>query len=178
MRQGQSALAALSKGQPGDGPSQDDLREFLSGLPELWRSGEARPAHRKEPTMLIRLADKPRRARRRLSAVRADCSENSANSCSYAHRNSTLSANRISIEPTRARHWRTREDPFARVWTDILMWLQSDPDCTAKSIPSRLAENFPETPRPQSASISPAPGGRMAGNDGADPGLPRSGRPR
>lgn len=94
IRRGQSAIAALSKGDPADGPVQDDLREFLSQLPDLWRSGEVRPTHRKGPA--------------------------------------------------KERHWRTRKDPFALVWPDILLWLQADPDCTAKSLLHRLVEKHPE----------------------------------
>jgi hypothetical protein len=88
IRQGQSALAALSTGEPSDGPSRKSLDQFLAGLPQLCRSGEARPTHRKE-------------------------------------------------EP-KARHWRTRADPFKDVWTDILFWLQKEPDCTAKVMLQRL----------------------------------------
>jgi len=42
------------------------------------------------------------------------------------------------------RYWRTREDPFKNVWNDILLWLQHDPDCTAKSLFHRLNEKYPE----------------------------------
>lgn len=94
IRQGQSALATLSTGQPVDGPSQDDLNQFLSKLPESWRSGEVRPTHQKGPA--------------------------------------------------KTRNWRTREDPFARVWADILLSLQSEPDCTATSLLDRLIKNYPE----------------------------------
>lgn len=93
IRQGQSALAALSTGEPSDGPSRKSLDQFLAGLPQLWRSGEARPTHRKE-------------------------------------------------EP-KARHWRTRADPFKNVWTDILLWLQKEPDCTAKVMLQRLDDKYP-----------------------------------
>lgn len=48
IRQGQSALAALSTGAPSDGPGRKSLDQFLASLPQLWRSGEARPTHRKE----------------------------------------------------------------------------------------------------------------------------------
>ena len=48
IRQGQTALAALSTGVPGDGPDRESLNQFLAGLPQLWRMGEARPTHRKE----------------------------------------------------------------------------------------------------------------------------------
>src|SRR5271166_474015 len=82
IRQGQSALAALSTGTPSDGPDRKSLDQFLASLPELWRLGEARPTHRKG-------------------------------------------------EP-KARYWRTRADPFRDVWTDILLWLQKEPDSIAK----------------------------------------------
>lgn len=45
---------------------------------------------------------------------------------------------------SKARYWRTREDPFKNVWTDILLWLQSSPDSTAKSLFQRLKETHPE----------------------------------
>jgi len=48
IRQGQTALAALSTGVPSDGPDRESLNQFLAGLPQLWRMGEARPTHRKE----------------------------------------------------------------------------------------------------------------------------------
>ena len=40
--------------------------------------------------------------------------------------------------------WRTRKDPFISVWADILLWLQNDPDCTAKSLFQRLKKKYPE----------------------------------
>ncbi len=52
IRQGQSALAALAKGDPSDGPQREGLDEFLAGLPELWRQREARPTHRKPEAKL------------------------------------------------------------------------------------------------------------------------------
>lgn len=94
IRQGQSALAALSKGVAGTGPDRKSLEEFLSQLPELWKHGEVRPTHRKEPRS--------------------------------------------------ARHWRTREDPFADVWTELLVWLQEQPDCTATTMLERLIEKYPD----------------------------------
>ena len=36
------------------------------------------------------------------------------------------------------RHWRTRADPFDGVWQDILGWLETEPDITAKMILDRL----------------------------------------
>lgn len=90
IRQGQSALATLSRGEPYTGPNRQSLDQFLAQLPQLWQQGEVRPTHRKEGT--------------------------------------------------KARHYRTRKDPFKNVWTDILLWLQRDPDCTAKSLFRRLNE--------------------------------------
>ena len=93
MRQGQSALAALSSGEPSAGPDRQNLNEFLAALPQLWRSGEVRPTHRK-------------------------------------------------TQP-KAHYWRTREDPFKRVWAELLLWLQAEPDCTAKALFQRLNEQYP-----------------------------------
>jgi hypothetical protein len=93
IRQGQTALAALSTGEPSDGPDRENLNQFLAGLPELWRMGEVRPTHRKAAP--------------------------------------------------KARHWRTREDPFKNVWADILLWLQHEPDHTAKVLLDRLSEKYP-----------------------------------
>jgi hypothetical protein len=47
VRDGQSALAALASGDLTRGPERESLEEFLSKLPEPWRSGEVRPTHRK-----------------------------------------------------------------------------------------------------------------------------------
>jgi hypothetical protein len=93
IRQGQSALAALSTGEPGDGPGRKSLDQFLAGLPQLWRSGEARATHRKDAS--------------------------------------------------KARYWRTREDPFKEVWTDILLWLQKEPDSIAKVLLQKRNEKYP-----------------------------------
>jgi len=46
-------------------------------------------------------------------------------------------------EPTSPRSWRTRNDPFERVWSEILLWLQQDPDSTAKSLMERLQKEYP-----------------------------------
>ena len=36
------------------------------------------------------------------------------------------------------RTWRTRKDPFAGVWCDVLDWLQEDPDASAVALLERL----------------------------------------
>ena len=36
-------------------------------------------------------------------------------------------------KPTAARYWRTRQDPFEEVWPKVLVWLDSEPDHTAKN---------------------------------------------
>ena len=43
----------------------------------------------------------------------------------------------------KARYWRTREDPFKDVWTDLLLWLQKEPDSSAKLILQKLEEKYP-----------------------------------
>jgi hypothetical protein len=45
--------------------------------------------------------------------------------------------------PSSPRTWRTRKDPFAEVWPEILEWLQHDPDSTAKSLMERLHRVYP-----------------------------------
>ena len=46
-------------------------------------------------------------------------------------------------EPSSPRTWRTRKDPFEEVWPEILLWLQQDPDSTAKSLMERLHRDYP-----------------------------------
>lgn len=46
-------------------------------------------------------------------------------------------------ESAKPRNWRTREDPFQGVWADLLLWLQKDPDHTAKVLLERLIEKYP-----------------------------------
>ena len=41
------------------------------------------------------------------------------------------------------RHWRTRKDPFKEVWTDVLHWLQSEPETPAKDLFKRLQKIHP-----------------------------------
>jgi hypothetical protein len=41
------------------------------------------------------------------------------------------------------RSYRTRKDPFEGVWADILLWLQDDPEATAKSMLERLHREHP-----------------------------------
>ena len=92
IRDSQAALAALSSGAL-DGQERQSIEQFLAGLPELWRRGEARPTHRGR-------APQPRA-------------------------------------------WRTRPDPFEKVWPEILRWLQEDPDASAKSLLGRLGQKYP-----------------------------------
>ena len=51
IRDAQEDLAALSRPGVGAGSAvqRESLEQFLDGLPELWRKGEVRPTHRKEP---------------------------------------------------------------------------------------------------------------------------------
>jgi hypothetical protein len=93
IRDGQAALAALSSGELGDGQERKSLEQFLAGLADLWRRGEARPTHREN-------APPPR-------------------------------------------DWRTRKDPFEGGCSAILLWLQEEPDATAKSLFVRLDGKYP-----------------------------------
>ena len=45
--------------------------------------------------------------------------------------------------PSSPRTWRTRKDPFEEVWPEILLWLQLDPESTAKSLMGRLHRDYP-----------------------------------
>jgi hypothetical protein len=42
------------------------------------------------------------------------------------------------------RWWRTWPDAFAAVWPEVLLWLQDDPEATAKSLLARLQQQYPE----------------------------------
>jgi Integrase core domain len=46
-------------------------------------------------------------------------------------------------EASSPRTWRTRKDPFEEVWPEILVWLQRDPDSTAKFLLGRLQGAYP-----------------------------------
>ena len=43
----------------------------------------------------------------------------------------------------RPRTWRTRKDPFEGAWSDVLLWLQQEPDTTAKALLERLRFLYP-----------------------------------
>jgi hypothetical protein len=43
----------------------------------------------------------------------------------------------------RPHDWRTRKDPFEGVWSEVLLWLQEDPEATAKSLFERLGRAYP-----------------------------------
>ncbi|MDX2091534.1 MAG: hypothetical protein SFX73_26980 [Kofleriaceae bacterium] len=45
--------------------------------------------------------------------------------------------------PKPERHWRTRADPFEDVWPRIVVWLEAEPDRTAKELLGRLGD-FPQ----------------------------------
>lgn len=49
IRQAQAALAALS-GSAADALERESLDQFLDALPRLWRAGEVRPTHQKQPS--------------------------------------------------------------------------------------------------------------------------------
>ena len=46
-------------------------------------------------------------------------------------------------QSTKSRHWRTRKDPFEKVWIEILPWLQNEPEATAKQLYQRLQIQHP-----------------------------------
>ena len=48
-----------------------------------------------------------------------------------------------------ARQWRTRPDDFELAWPRILVWLDADPDATAKSLLERLVAENPDDFQPQ-----------------------------
>jgi hypothetical protein len=48
-----------------------------------------------------------------------------------------------SVAPS-PRHCRTHKDPFESVWPEILLWLQADPEATAKSLLARLQQAYPD----------------------------------
>ena len=53
IRNDQAALAALVSSEDGaTGPERKTLEQFLAQLPRLWKSGEARPTHRKTTTKI------------------------------------------------------------------------------------------------------------------------------
>jgi len=39
---------------------------------------------------------------------------------------------------------RARKDPFEQVWPDVLVWLDADPDTTAKALMERLLAEHPD----------------------------------
>lgn len=43
----------------------------------------------------------------------------------------------------RSSHGRTRPDPFAEDWPEVLLWLSEEPDVTAKSLFLRLMDKYP-----------------------------------
>ena len=45
--------------------------------------------------------------------------------------------------PAKPRTWRTRKDPFVGVWSTVLLWLQQEPDATAKLLLQRLQSHYP-----------------------------------
>lgn len=47
-------------------------------------------------------------------------------------------------EESSPRTWRAHKDPFEGVWAEILLWLQADPDATAKCVLERLQQAYPE----------------------------------
>ncbi|MEE4380585.1 MAG: transposase family protein [Pseudomonadales bacterium] len=47
-------------------------------------------------------------------------------------------------KPSGERYWRTRKDPFETVWPEILVWIEAEPDLTAKELFGRLRQAHPD----------------------------------
>jgi hypothetical protein len=47
------------------------------------------------------------------------------------------------LAPRPARDWRTRKDPFERVWPSVRTWLEADPDRVGKELFVRLQHDGP-----------------------------------
>jgi len=46
-------------------------------------------------------------------------------------------------KPKVERYWRTRKDPFESVWNEICVWLENNPEGTAKSLLQKLHDRYP-----------------------------------
>lgn len=46
--------------------------------------------------------------------------------------------------PPKPRTWRTHKDPFESAWAEILLWLQAEPELTAKCVLERLQKAYPD----------------------------------
>jgi hypothetical protein len=55
-----------------------------------------------------------------------------------------LRARRLPSEMKKERHWRTRQDGFAAVWTEISMQLSTNPGLEAKTIFAALQRQYPD----------------------------------
>ena len=47
------------------------------------------------------------------------------------------------LAPRPARDWRTRKDPFERVWPSVRAWLEAEPDRVGKELFARLQDELP-----------------------------------
>jgi hypothetical protein len=45
--------------------------------------------------------------------------------------------------PKRKHWWRSRKDPFEEVWPEVLVWLETEPNRTAKELFHRLQDQYP-----------------------------------
>jgi hypothetical protein len=46
-------------------------------------------------------------------------------------------------EPRKPHDWRTRKDPFESVWSEVVQWLEINPERTAKAVLDELLEKHP-----------------------------------
>jgi uncharacterized phage-associated protein len=45
--------------------------------------------------------------------------------------------------PKPKRHWRTRKDPLEGAWPDLILWLDHEPDQSARQLLERLQRKYP-----------------------------------
>lgn len=50
---------------------------------------------------------------------------------------------RRTKKPRAPHTWRTRENPFEKIWNEVCMWLEEQPELTAKSIFEDLQQQYP-----------------------------------
>ena len=124
-----------------------------------WRGVDERTQDRLRAVMLtldpLRLLEEIRRVQHHVAGLAAGCAPGR-----LPHRDADLERFLASLStlwragevrpthqrPAKARrYWRTRADPFAEVWPEVLVWLEGEPGSTAKELFCRLQVRYPET---------------------------------
>ena len=122
-----------------------------------WRGIDERAKDRLRAVMLtldpLRLLEEIRRVQHHVAALAAGCAPGR-----LPHRDADLERFLASlstlwrsgeVRPTHQRaakarrYWRTRADPFAEVWPEVLVWLEGEPGSTAKELFCRLQVRYP-----------------------------------